>query len=162
MAIHQTIKEEIKTAMRAHDSVRLNTLRNLAATFLNEMIAAKSVSEFLPDEKALPLIKRSINQHKDSIDQYTKGNRPDLVAIEQTELKILDEFMPTQMTKDAIRTMALTRIEQMKKSGEFDPRLGGRIMGIIMKDLAGQADGNDVKVVVDELLKSDLSRGSTS
>jgi len=153
MTIHHTIKEQIKVALRARDIVRLDTLRSLNAMFLNEMIANKTVTEFLPDEKVLPLIRRSVNQHKDSIAQFEKGGRKDLVEKEQAELKILEEFLPAQMNRDAILEVAKAHIDSMKKSGTFDPRLGGKIMGLIMKDLAGKADGNDVKAVVEQLLK---------
>ena len=153
MTLHHSIKDQIKDAMRGRDTIRLDTLRSLNAMFLNDMIATKSVAEFLPDEKVLPLIKRAVNQHKDSIEQFTKGDRKDLVAKEQAELTILESFLPAQMDKGAIKIIASARIEAMKSSGQFDPRLGGKIMGMIMKDLAGKADGNDVKAIVDELLK---------
>jgi uncharacterized protein len=153
MTLHHTIKEQIKEAMRARDTVKLNTLRSLNAMFLNEMIASKSVEEFLSDDKVIPLIKKSVKQHKDSIELFAKGKRDDLVAKEQAELKIIESFLPPQMDKESIKKIVSTRIEELKSSGQFDPKSFGKIMGIVMKDFAGKADGNDVKAAIEELLK---------
>jgi uncharacterized protein YqeY len=157
--LHQTIKNQIKEALRAKDTIRLDTLRGLNALFLNEMIAAKLVTDFLPDDKVMPLIKRSIKQRKDSIEQFEKGGRKDLADKEKKELAILESFMPSMMPRAEIKIVAKQRIEALKSEGKFDPKSGalpaqaGKITGMIMKELAGKADGTDVKAVVDELLK---------
>jgi len=152
--LHQTIKEQIKDALRAHDTLRLDTLRGLNALFLNEMMATNVVGEFLPDDRVHALIKRSAKQRKDSIEQFEKGGREDLAAKERAELKILESFMPSMMSRDEIRVIAHTRIETIKSQGAFDPKAGGKITGMLMKELAGRADGTDVKAVVDALLFS--------
>jgi uncharacterized protein YqeY len=154
MTLHQTIKEGIKEALRAKDTIRLDTLRGLNALFLNEIIASNSKDEFLADEKVLPLIKRSVKQRKDSIEQFEKGGRTDLASKEKSELTILESFLPATMNREAIKIVAKQRIDALKASGTFDPKSGGKIMGSIMKELAGKADGTDVKAVVDELLKA--------
>ncbi len=160
MTLHQTIKEQIKDAMRAKDSIRLDTLRGLNALFLNEMLTAKTPvkpgsedAEFLPDDKVMPLVKRSVKQRKDSIEQFEKGGRQDLADKEKAELKILESFLPATMTREQIKTVVSQRFEAMKAQGTFDPKAGGKITGMIMKELAGKADGSDVKAVVDELMK---------
>jgi len=162
--IHQTIKEQIKEALRAKDTIRLDTLRGLSALFTNEMHAtplpkattsAKTstpASEFLPDEKALLLIKRSIKQRKDSIEQFSKGGRDDLASKERAELSILESFMPAMMSLDEIELVAHSRIEAIKAQGNVDPKASGKIVGMIMKELVGKADGTDVKSVVEKLL----------
>jgi uncharacterized protein YqeY len=159
--LHQTIKEQIKDALRNKDTIRLDTLRGLNALALNELLASKTpsvtkaagVEEFVSDDKMLALIKRSVKQRKDSIEQFTKGGRDDLVAKEQAELKILEAFMPTMMSKEEVKIVAKMRIDAMKSQGNFDPKAGGKITGMIMKELAGKADGANVKAVIDELLK---------
>jgi len=150
--IHKIIKDQIKEALRAKDAIRLETLRGLNALFMNEMIASSSTDEYLQDDKVTPLIKRSIKQRKDSIEQFQKGGRQDLVVKEQEELAILEAFMPSMMSRDEIKLVAHSRIEALKASGTIDPKSSGKIVGMIMKELAGKADGMDVKIVVEELL----------
>ena len=151
MTIHETIKNQIKDALRAKDTIRL--LRGLNALFLNEMIASKAEGDFLSDEKVLPLIKRSSKQRKDSIEQFEKGGRFDLAEKEKSELKILESFMPAMIGREQIKIVARQRIDAMKSSPNFDPKAIGKITGMIMKEFAGKADGSDVKAVVEELLK---------
>ena len=164
MTIHETIKNQIKEALRAKDTIRLDTLRGLNALALNEILmskigsvagkdADKGAADFLPDDKMLALVKRSVKQRKDSIEQFTKGDRQDLASREQAELTILESFMPSMMTREQIRIVAHQRIDALKSAGTFDPKAGGKITGMIMKELAGKADGTDVKAVVDELMK---------
>ncbi len=156
MTLHETIKNQIKDALRAKDTIRLDTLRGLNALFLNEMISGKAVqipgTEFIPDDKALALVKRSVKQRKDSIEQFEKGGRTDLAKKEKEELAILESFMPSLMTREEIKLVAHQRVDAIKAGGNFDPKSSGKIVGMIMKELAGKADGNDVKSVVEELL----------
>jgi uncharacterized protein YqeY len=151
--IHQTIKDGIKEALRAKDTLRLEVLRGLNALCLNEIIATGTTTEFLADDKVLALIKRSAKQRKDSIEQFEKGGRLDLAEKERAELVILNSFLPTLMTREEIKIIASQRVEALKSAGTFDPKAGGKITGMIMKELAGKADGADVKAVVEELLK---------
>lgn len=156
MTLHETIKNQIKDAMRAKDAIRLDTLRGLNALFLNEMITQKtpqSDSEHLPDDKVLALIKRSVKQRQDSIRQFEIGKRPDLADKERAEMVILQSFLPASATKEQITAVATKHIEEMKKSGTFDPKSIGKLTGVIMKELAGKADGNDVKEVLEGLAK---------
>lgn len=152
--LHQTIKNQIKDALRAKDTIKLETLRGLNALFQNEVLtgAAPAGTEFLPDDKAMALVKRSVKQRKDSIEQFTKGGRKDLVDKEKQELAILEAFLPSMMPREEIRLIARSRIEKMKSEGSFDPKAVGKITGMLMKELSGKADGADVKGVVDELL----------
>ncbi len=150
--IHKNIKEQIKDALRSRDTIRLDTLRGLNALFMNDLLASGTTGEFITDDKALALIKRSVKQRKDSIEQFTKGGREDLVSKEQAELKILESYMPTLMGRDEIKLVARIRIDSIKASGTIDPKASGKIVGMIMKELAGKADGTDVKAVVEELL----------
>lgn len=148
--IHETIKAQIIDAMRAKDEVKLTTLRGLIALFSNELIAKGSAANFIDDEGALTLIKRSVKQHKDSIDQFEKGGRKDLVANEQAELAILEKFLPETMSKADIKKIVEAKIE---KEGKPDAKKLGQFIGGLMKELKGKADGADVKAVVEELVK---------
>lgn len=150
--LHKTIKDGIIESLRAKDTLRLEVLRGLNALCLNEILATGFVGEFLPDEKVLALIKRSAKQRKDSIEQFEKGCRMDLVEKEKAELVILNSFLPTLMTREEIRVVASKKIDSLKSGGTFDAKAGGKITGMIMKELAGKADGADVKAVVEELV----------
>jgi uncharacterized protein YqeY len=151
--IHQNIKNGVKEALRAKDTLRLEVLRGINALCMNEIIASGTTTEFLPDEKVLALIKRSAKQRKDSIEQFTKGGRMDLVEKETAELAILNSFLPKLMTREEVKVVVSQKIEALKSAGTFDPKAGGKITGMIMKELAGKADGADVKSAVEELVK---------
>jgi uncharacterized protein YqeY len=147
--LQEQIKNNIKQAMIARDTVRLETMRGLSAAFMNELVAkGYKPQDSLSDEYALVVIGRLAKQRKDSIDQFKKGGREDLVAEEEAQLKILEEFLPKMMERSEI-----LKIAQEKKTelGIDDPSKKGMLMAGLMKDLKGKADGNDVKEVVDSL-----------
>lgn len=147
--LHEEIKGKIKEAMLAKDSVRLEVYRGMVAAFTNELVAkGKKPQEFLTDEEALAVITRLSKQRKDSIDQYTKGGRQDLVAEEQAQLSIIETFLPAMMSKDEIKTIAIAKQAEL---GITDVTKKGMLMSSLMKDLKGKADGTDVKDVVDGL-----------
>lgn len=155
MTIHETIKKQIIDAMRAKDAIRLEVLRGLSALFSNELIARSmkgasagttGTGEFLDDEGTLALIKRSVKQRRDSIEQFEKGGRKDLADKERTELAILETYLPATMSRDEIRKIAETKVKPDKASA-------GKFTGELMRELKGKADGADVKAVVDEMLK---------
>jgi len=143
------MRDGIKGAMIAKDSVKLTVLRGLISAFTNESVAkGKTPQDELADEDAISVIKRAVKQRKDSIDQFTKGNRLDLVANEEAELKILETFLPQTMSKEDIKKIA----EAKKAELNVTDKAGmGKFMGALMKDLKGQADGNDVKEVAEAL-----------
>ncbi len=149
MAIQQQIRDGIKEAMLSKNSVKLNVLRGLVSAFTNELVAQKrKPQEELNDEEALNVIKRSVKQRKDSIDQFKAGGREDLVASEEAELAILQTFLPETMSKEAIREIAEKKKAEL---GITDKSKMGIFMGAVMKELKGQADGADVKEVVESL-----------
>ncbi len=147
--LHTDIKEKIKDAMRAKDALRLEVLRGMTTAFVNELVAARRTpQEFLEDDKALAVVKRLVKQRKDSFDQFTAGGRPELAQKEEAELKILGEFLPEQMSQDAIRVIAERKKAEL---GITDKASMGKLMGAIIKECAGKADGADVKAVVESL-----------
>jgi uncharacterized protein len=152
MTLHQTIKDQIKEALRAKDTIRLDTLRGLTSLFQSEMMAQNISSEFIPDDKAIALIKRSVKQHRDSIEQFDKGGREDLSSKERAELAILESFLPAMMSYDEIKMIARLRVDAAKSTGAFDPKATGKIVGMLIKELAGKADGMLVKKAIDELV----------
>ena len=149
MTIHENFREELKEAMRAKDAVRLTVVRGLITACTNELVATKrKPDEILTDEQTIAVIRRAVKQRKDSIDQFTKGNRPDLVANEQAEVTILETYLPALMSRGDIEKLARVKATEM---GVTDKIGANKLMGSLMKDLKGKADGTDVKAVVDGL-----------
>lgn len=136
--------------MLAKDEVRLTTIRGLLSAFTNELVSQKiKPGEMLSDEDVLSVIRRAVKQRKDSIDQFTKGGRFELAEAEQAELNILEKYLPETMTLDKIRPIALAKMAEL---GITEKSKMGMLMGALSKELKGQADGSDIKMVVDELL----------
>ena len=150
ITLHEKIKGQIIEAMRAKDAMTLETLRGLTSLFSYELISKKSSEQFIDDESALTLIKRSVKQRKDSIEQFEKGGRSDLTKKEKEELAILEKYLPETMSKDDIKKIVTAKIE---KEGKPDSKKLGGFIGGLMKELKGKADGAHVKEVVEELVK---------
>jgi uncharacterized protein YqeY len=150
MTIHESIKAGIPEALKAREEVRLRVLRSLTTAMTNEVVAKKrKPNEFLTDEEAMAVIKRASSQRKDSIEQYMKGGRPELAEPEQAELTIIEGYLPAQMSREEVETIAKSKMAEMNVTSKADT---GKFIGALMKDLKGQADGAMVKEVVDNLL----------
>lgn len=150
MNIHESLKTKISDAMRAHDTTRLTTLRSLLTAMTNELITKKrKPTEFLADEDALIVIKRSANQRKESARQFEKGGRTDLAVTENEELEIISSFLPEPISKEEIKKVAQIKIQEMNIT---DNSGVGKLIGTLMKEFNGRADGNDVKEIVTSLL----------
>lgn len=144
------IKAGIKAAMMAKDSVRLGVLRGLSSAFTNELVSkGKMPSDTLTDEEVLTVIKREAKRRKDSIEQFEAGGRSDLADDEKLELAVLETFLPEMMSQEEIEVIVRTKLVE---AGEIDKTKVGQFVGGIIKDLAGKADGADVKAVVDRVL----------
>jgi len=147
--LHEQIKNKIKEAMLAKDAVSLETYRGMSAAFTNELVSKnRKPNEILTDEEAIAVITRMAKQRKDSIEQFTKGNRDDLVKEESAQLAILETFLPKLMDKEEVEKIVKTKKEEL---GIVDATKKGMLMSAIMKDLKGKADGTTVKEVVDSL-----------
>ena len=150
MALHEDIQSELKDAMRAKEEVRLRTIRSMLTAFTNELVASdKTPQDVLGDDGALAVIKRLAKQRKESITQFEQGGRDDLAATEKEELEVLEAYLPQMMSQDEIEPIAKAKIEEL---GVTDKSGMGKLIGALMKDLAGKADGGDVKAVVEKLL----------
>lgn len=147
--IQEQIKEKIKTAMKGRNELELSVLRGLSAAFVNELVAMKrKPNEALSDEEALVVIKKQAKQRKDSIEQFKAGGRDDLAEKEQEELTILSAYLPEEMSKEEVEKIAKAKKEEL---GVTDKSKMGLLMGAIMKEVKGKADGSVVKEVVDSL-----------
>lgn len=149
MALHTDIQGELKEALRAKDEVRLRTVRNMLTAFTNELVATgKKPNETLDDEKVMGVIKRLAKQRKDSIEQFRAGGREELALEEEKELQVLEAYLPQTMSQDEIRPIAEKKKAEL---GIEDESKMGQLMGAVMKELQGKADGGDVKAVVESL-----------
>ena len=151
MSLQTDIKSQMKDAMKAKDQVRLTVLRGVSAAFTNELVAKKMTpQDELSDDDALAVIKRLAKQRKDSIQQFADAGRDELAADEKAELAVLEDFLPAMMSQDEIRPIAEAKKAEL---GVEDKSGAGRLVGAVMGELKGQADGGDVKAVVDSLFE---------
>lgn len=149
MTLHESLRESLKEAMKAKDAVRLRTVRSIMTTCTNELVATgKTPQDMLDDDGVLSVIKRLAKQRKESILQYEAANRPELAEPEKEELVVLEAYLPTLMSQDEIRPIAEAKKAEL---GIEDKSKMGMLVGAVMKDLAGKADGGDVKAVVESL-----------
>ncbi len=141
------IKAEIIAAMKAKDQVKLAVMRALSAAATNEAVnKGRGPDGVLTEEEVMTLVTRSAKQHKDSIEQFRAGGREDLVASEQAELDILMALLPAQMSREEIVAAVDAKAVEL---GVTDKTKANMLMGVLMKELKGKADGTMVKEVVD-------------
>jgi uncharacterized protein YqeY len=149
MSLHEKIKTSMISALKDGDAVKLSVLRGLITAFTNELVSQKrKPQEILGDDDILSVIKRAGKQRKDSIEQFKKGGREDLASSEEEELKIIQEYLPQMMSIEEIKKVAQAKKKEM---GIDDKTKIGILMGAVMKELKGKADGGDVKKVIEEL-----------
>lgn len=148
-------------AMKAKDAVRLSVIRGLLAAFTNELIARGKKSDEparhgfaagesggeLSDEEVLSVISHAVKQRKDSIEQFEKGYRADLAEAEKAELKILETYMPAQMSREEIFEYVKNRQAELNITANKK----NQFIGMVMKDLKGKADGTLVKEAIDQI-----------
>lgn len=150
MALQNDIKEQIKEAMKSKEEPRLTVLRGLSAEFVQELTATKRTpQDELPDEEALKVLSRALKQRKDAAAQYRNGGREELAANEDAEAKVIEAFLPTLMSQDEIKPIVQAKIDAL---GVTDKSGMGKLIGTVMGELKGKADGADVKAVVEKLL----------
>jgi uncharacterized protein len=149
MSLHETIKSSLKDALKAKADVRLRTIRSMLTAFTNEAVATGGTPQtMLTDNQVLAVIKRLAKQRKESIVQYEAAGRPELAAPEKEELIVLESYLPKMMSLEEILPMAEAKKTEL---GIEDKSKIGMLMGAIIKELAGKADGADVKKAVESL-----------
>ncbi len=146
-----TLKEQIITdltaAMKAKEELKLSTLRMLKAAIMNyEVSGADMVAT---DEVVVDLVKKGIKQRKEAAEGFEKGGNEESTQKELSEIKILEKYMPEQMGEDQVKAVVQEVIDQVNPAG---PQDFGKVMGVVMGKLKGQADGGMVNKVVKELL----------
>ncbi len=148
MSLFDQISSDIKAAMLARDKQRLEALRGVKKEFL-EAKTAKGSDGDLPDETAMKILVKMVKQRKDSAQIYIEQNRPELAEGELAEAKIIEEYLPQQMTEEELETALKAIIAEIGATSAKDM---GKVMGIATKQLAGKAKGKAISAKVKELL----------
>ena len=142
------LQEELKAAMKAKDKATLTGLRNIIGKLKAQRI---DKGENLTDQECIQILQSSVKQLKDSIEQYEKGGRDDLAKVEAFELKLIEKYLPEKLSEEEIRISVQKTI---KSTGAKSMQDMGRVMGSVMKNLAGAVDGKVVQKIVQEKLSS--------
>ena len=148
MGILANLTDEIKTAMRAKDSLRLEALRAIKSAVMLEQTSS-AAGTTLTDEQEIKLVQKLVKQRKDSAQIFKDQNRPDLVEPEEAQAKIIAEFLPAQLSEEEITKIVGDIIAQTGVKGMKDM---GKVMGMASKQMAGTADGKTISTIVKQLL----------
>lgn len=140
------LRDELRSAMKAGDTVRRDTIRLLEAAIKNAEIERRGPLE---EAELVAVLQKQARQREESIEQYRAGRREDLAEKESAELAVIQEYLPQQMGEDEVREAARAAIARVGASGSGDK---GKVMGPLMAELRGKADGRLVNAVVSELL----------
>jgi len=163
--LKEKINQDIKQAMQSKEELFLLVLRGISAAIHNKEIEKRTKlskteqdikkleeQSKLTEEEVIEVISSEAKKRRDSIEEFTKGNRQDLVDKEIKELEIIKTYLPEQMSEDAIREIIKKAIAETNAAG---PKDTGKVMSAIMPQLKGKADGNLVSKIVGELLKGE-------
>ena len=144
MSLQERLTEDVKTAMKAREAgkSRLSVLRMVKASIRNIEIDRKKE---LNDEDVLDVLAKEVKMRRDSMDDFRKGNRPDLVAALEEEIAILAEYLPAQLSEEEVRALVDQAVSQAQATTAKDM---GKVMAILMPQVKGKADGKLVNTLV--------------
>lgn len=146
MSLKEQLTSDLKDAMRQRDERRRDVLRYTLAALQNAEIAAR---EELDEPAALAVLAKAAKRRRDSIEEFRKAGRQDLVTKEEAELAVLSPYLPEQLSREEIAQAARQAIQE---TGASSPQEMGKVMAVLMPQLRGRADGGRVNEVVQELL----------
>jgi hypothetical protein len=148
MPLKEQLSSDLKDAMRAGDEVRKSTLRMLLSA-VNMAEVAGSERHDLSDDQVMQVIVKQVKQRKESIDEFGKAGRQDLVDKETAEMHVLQAYMPEQMGRAEIEAEVRKAMEETGAATAADK---GKLMKVLMPRLSGKAEGREINAVVTELL----------
>jgi uncharacterized protein YqeY len=148
MTLRDRLEDDIREAMRQRSQARLDALR-----FLKFAVQAveKERGQALDDQAMVEVVAKQVNDRRESIRAFEQGSRNDLVAKEAADLSVLEEYLPPQLTEEEIVELVSAVINEVGAAG---PRDKGKVMGKLMPQVRGKADGAEVNRLVTELLES--------
>ncbi len=146
--LFEQVSKDIVAAMKAHDAVRRDTLRNVKKYFL-EAKTAPGANDELTDDAALKILQKLAKQGRESAEIYQGQNRPDLAEEELAQVRVIEEYLPKQLGEAELEAKLKDIIAEV---GASSPQEMGKVMGVATKRLAGQADGRAISACVKKLL----------
>jgi len=146
MSLLETLTSDMKTAMKAKDKDTLSVIRMLKAAAMNEQI---SVGHDLTEEEELSVLSRELKQRKDSLAEFEKADREDLVSHNKMEIEVVEKYMPAQLTEEEVKQIIADTVKEVGAESKAD---FGKVMSAVMPKLKGQADGKLVNQTVKDLL----------
>jgi uncharacterized protein YqeY len=146
MSIQPKLLEDMKAAMKSGNKLRLETIRGLRSQLKNSEIEK---GRELTDEEEINVLLTAAKRRRESIEQFKKGNRPDRAAEEEQELRVIQEYLPRQMSEEEITTLVEQIIKDVGASSSGDM---GKVMGKLMPQVKGKADGKTVQKIVQQKL----------
>jgi uncharacterized protein YqeY len=147
MALADQLQQEIKAAMLAKDAERLNALRMLKSAIGYVQIEKKT--DALSDADFIAVVQREVKKRRDSAEQFTSGGRPELAAKEQSEIAVLEIFLPKQLSPEELEALVRATIQEI---GATDKKQMGAVMKAVQAKVAGRADGKTISALVGKLL----------
>lgn len=147
MSLSERLNEDMKQAMKNKDKFRLTVIRMVRSAIKNTEIDQKRA---LVDDEVLDILQREVKQRKDSLQEFTKAGRDDLVADVQAEIAIISEYLPQPMTEEEIKAVVQQTLQEVGASSKADM---GKVMGALMPKVKGRADGRLVNQIVQQLLQ---------
>jgi uncharacterized protein YqeY len=146
MTLLEELRKDMLTALKSGDKDKSQTLKMVVATIKNAQIESEKE---LSDKDVEKILRKEAKKIEDSIDQYQKMDRDDLVKKEKQDLEIINSYLPELMSDEDVKKVVEKKIEE---TGAQDMRDMGKVMGAVMKELEGKADGNTVKNIVQSIL----------
>jgi uncharacterized protein YqeY len=147
MTLKERLQEDLKTAMKSKDQLRLSVIRLAKAAIMNLEIAR---GHELSDQEVIEVLAKESKQRNDSIPEYEKAGRADIIATLHNEIKILQEYLPAQLSEAEIRELVKSAITEVNATGKKDM---GKVMAALMPQTKGRADGKLVNQIVNSLLE---------
>ena len=148
MGLRERLDEDLKKAMRERDVVRRSVIRYIRSEVHNEEIALQKP---LDDAGIVGVLSRQVRQRRESISEFRRGKREDLVQREEAELAVIQEYLPSQLTHEEVMALAQGVIREVGAKGPGDK---GKVMGRLMPQVRGKAEGSAVNEVVSRLLEA--------
>ncbi|MCS7005530.1 MAG: GatB/YqeY domain-containing protein [Cytophagales bacterium] len=148
MSLKSRVEEEMKNAMKAKDTITLEALRAIKSKILLEQTSKGGNTE-LTEEQEVKLLQSLIKQRRDSIEQFQKAGRTELAEKELAEIRVIERFLPAQLSEDEVRKILQ---EIIARVGATSPKDMGKVMGVASKELAGKADNKLIADIVKSLL----------
>lgn len=146
MSLEVKINDELKSAMKAQDRVRLDALRSIRSAIIE--FSKSGIGREMNEEEELKLLNMLAKRRKESIDMFEKGNRPELAEKEKLELEVIQEFLPKQLSEEE----AIVILKNLIAENNAAAKDFGKMMGLSMKLLSGKFDGSKVQQILKEIL----------